>query len=165
MATKLPRRPTPLLSTSPLSPLNLKPSHTPLSHTPSRAATIIRRPRRPYTFTQLVQLSDGSTFTMRTTSPLALYKSTRDTRNHVLWQPNEKSLHNLEVDEAGRLAAFRGRYGRSWDAEGTVEEEGKGGDGGSGGGGDPLSDLIRGYTTREKDEASGGGKKKKEGDE
>lgn len=54
---------------------------------------------------------------MRTTSPLALYKSTKDTRNHVLWQPSDKSLRNVEVDEAGKLAAFRGRFGRGWDAE------------------------------------------------
>ncbi|OTA53059.1 hypothetical protein K449DRAFT_311564, partial [Hypoxylon sp. EC38] len=93
-----------------------KPSHTPLSHTPSRAATIIRRPRRPYTFTQLVQQTDGSTYTIRTTSPLALYKSTKDTRNHILWQPSDRSLRNVEVDEAGKLAAFRGRFGRGWDA-------------------------------------------------
>ncbi|KAI1463422.1 uncharacterized protein F4812DRAFT_446885 [Daldinia caldariorum] len=101
----------------------LKPSHTPLSHTPSRAATIIRRPRRPYTFTQLVQQTDGSTYTHRTTSPLALYKSTKDTRNHILWQPSDSSLRNVEVDEAGKLAAFRDRFGRGWDAEGGAREE------------------------------------------
>lgn len=53
---------------------------------------------------------------MRTTSPYALYKSTKDTRNHALWNPSEKSLRNLEVDEAGKLAAFRERFGRTWDA-------------------------------------------------
>ncbi|KAL2162849.1 hypothetical protein VTH06DRAFT_6685 [Thermothelomyces fergusii] len=82
-----------------------------------RHATFVPRPRRPYQFTQMVQLSDGSTFTMRTTSPLALYKSAKDSRNHILWQPSEKSLRNVEVDEAGKLAAFRGRYGTSWDLE------------------------------------------------
>ncbi|KAL2152355.1 hypothetical protein VTH82DRAFT_5539 [Thermothelomyces myriococcoides] len=54
---------------------------------------------------------------MRTTSPLALYKSAKDSRNHILWQPSEKSLRNVEVDEAGKLAAFRERYGTSWDLE------------------------------------------------
>ncbi|KAI1377133.1 hypothetical protein F4677DRAFT_68715 [Hypoxylon crocopeplum] len=121
MATRLPsalpRRPTTTsLSRIPGTPLQ-KPSHTPLSRTPSRAATMIRRPKRPYTFTQMVQQTDGSTYTMRTTSPLALYKSTKDTRNHVLWQPSDRSLRNVEVDEAGKLAAFRGRFGRGWDAE------------------------------------------------
>lgn len=78
---------------------------------------MIRRPKRPYTFTQLVQQTDGSTYTMRTTSPHALYKSTKDTRNHILWQPSDRSLRNVEVDEAGKLAAFRERFGRGWDAE------------------------------------------------
>jgi hypothetical protein len=64
-----------------------------------------------------VQLSDGSTFTVRTTSPLALYKSAKDSRNHILWQPTEKSLRNVEVDEAGKLAAFRERFGTAWDLE------------------------------------------------
>ncbi|KAI0378472.1 hypothetical protein F5Y04DRAFT_283700 [Hypomontagnella monticulosa] len=123
MATRLsaiPRRPSTGLSThitTASSSACSKPSHTPLSHTPSRAATIIRRPRRPYTFTQLIQQTDGSTYTMRTTSPIALYKSVKDTRNHVLWQPSDSSLRNVEVDEAGKLAAFRERFGRGWDAE------------------------------------------------
>jgi hypothetical protein len=80
----------------------------------------VPRSRRPYQFTQLVQLSDGSTFTVRTTSPLALYKSAKDSRNHILWQPTEKSLRNVEVDEAGKLAAFRERYGTSWDLDGPA---------------------------------------------
>ncbi|GAB1314845.1 54S ribosomal protein L36, mitochondrial [Madurella fahalii] len=83
----------------------------------ARHASFVARPRRPYTFTQLVQLSDGSTFTVRTTSPAALYKSAKDSRNHILWQPSEKSLRNLEVDEAGKLAAFRERYGNAWNLE------------------------------------------------
>jgi hypothetical protein len=85
-----------------------------------RHATFVPRSRRPYQFTQLVQLSDGSTFTVRTTSPLALYKSAKDSRNHILWQPTEKSLRNVEVDEAGKLAAFRERYGTSWDLDGPA---------------------------------------------
>ncbi|KAI0540105.1 hypothetical protein GGR58DRAFT_462355 [Xylaria digitata] len=185
MATRLPsalpRRPTTAL---PFSLLNthtstayLAPSHTPLSHTPSRAATLIRRPRRPYTFTQLVQLSDGSTYTMRTSSPLGMYKSTKDTRNHALWNPNEKSLQNVEVDEAGKLAAFRQRFGRTWDsatetvAE-TVQEMPENAkkaipaadattDTGSG---DVLADLIAGYAANmpelPKDPTPSRGKKK-----
>lgn len=31
---------------------------------------------------------------------------------------------NVEEDEAGRLAAFRARFGRSWDANTPTEEEG-----------------------------------------
>ena len=94
----------------------------PLSTTPALSARLIRRPRRPYTFTQLVTLSDGSAYTARTTSPHPLYRSTKDTRNHLLWQPSESSLRNVELDEAGRLAAFRGRFGRGFDIQG--EEEG-----------------------------------------
>lgn len=57
--------------------------------------------------------------------PTALYKSAKDTRNHLLWQPTDKSLKNVEMDEAGKLAAFRERYGRGWDldAKMTPEEE------------------------------------------
>ncbi|KAK0652023.1 hypothetical protein B0T16DRAFT_299605, partial [Cercophora newfieldiana] len=85
-----------------------------------RHATFIPRPRRPYQFTQLVQLSDGSTYTCRTTMPTALYKSNKDSRNHILWQPTDKTLKNVEVDEAGKLAAFRDRFGRGWDVEGDA---------------------------------------------
>ncbi|KAI1342188.1 hypothetical protein F5Y15DRAFT_334184 [Xylariaceae sp. FL0016] len=146
MSSLLTRRPSALLAL-PKTTNTAQTSRTPLSHTPIRHATLIRRPRRPYTFTQIVQLSDGSTFTMRTSSPHALYKSTKDSRNHIMWQPSEKSLKNVEVDEAGKLAAFRGRFGRSWDAERATDDEGReaGGDRKQESTGDPLSDLISGY--------------------
>lgn len=131
MATRLPgaipRRPTTtFLTTTPPSTTaaTTTPARTPFSLTCTRSANIIRRPRRPYSFTQIIQLSDGSTYTHRTTSPQALYRSTKDTRNHALWQPNDASLRNVEVDEAGKLAAFRGRFGRGWDAEAKAEEDG-----------------------------------------
>ncbi|KAF9892017.1 hypothetical protein FE257_002981 [Aspergillus nanangensis] len=88
-----------------------------------RHATLLRRPKRPYTFTQLITLSDGSTFTQRTTSPAPVYRSTRDTRNSLLWNPSSSKLLNIEDDEAGRLAAFRAKFGRSWDANTPVEGE------------------------------------------
>ncbi len=44
-----------------------------------------------------------------------MYKSARDSRNTVMWQPSNKTLRNVEVDEAGKLAAFRERYGTGWD--------------------------------------------------
>ena len=81
-----------------------------------RHARLIRRPKRPYTFTQLITLTDGSAFTIRTTSPLPVYRSTKDTRNSPLWNPSSKALANVESDEAGRLAAFRSRFGRGYDA-------------------------------------------------
>ncbi|KAE8443768.1 hypothetical protein EG329_001362 [Mollisiaceae sp. DMI_Dod_QoI] len=90
----------------------------------TRHATLLRRPHRPYTFTQLITLSDGSTYTARTTSPAPIFRSTKDTRNHPLWQPSLDSLRNIEQDEAGRLRAFRERFGRGWDLDSEVIEEG-----------------------------------------
>lgn len=54
---------------------------------------------------------------MRTTSPQPLYRSAKDSRNTLLWRPSEKSLRNVEVDEAGKLAAFRERFGRAFDQQ------------------------------------------------
>lgn len=88
-----------------------------------RHASLLRRPKRPYTFTQLITLSDGSTFTHRTTSPQPIYKSTRDTKNSVLWNPSSQKLLNIEEDEAGRLKRFRKRFGRGFDAEALAEGE------------------------------------------
>jgi hypothetical protein len=88
-----------------------------------RHASLLRRPKRPYTFTQLITLSDGSTYLHRTTAPTPIYKSTKDTKNNPLWNPSSQKLANVEEDEAGRLKRFRGRFGRGWDAE--VEREGE----------------------------------------
>lgn len=152
------RRPTTILSTTTATATSLPQRSTQLRH-----ATFIPRPRRPYAFTQLVQLSDGSTYTARTTSPLALYKSAKDSRNHAVWQPSDKSLRNVELDEAGRLAAFRGRYGRGFDLEDGPGEEGHDATAGalasakktvgSKGGLDSLGDLISGYATKAEEEA------------
>lgn len=146
---------------SPLRPA-LQPSITtaqtasrPLSTTPSLSARLIRRPRRPYTFTQLIELSDGSTYTARTTSPHPIYRSSKDTRNHLLWQPSEKSLRNVELDEAGRLAAFRDKFGRGFDLQGeeaAKEEEGSEDFG-------DLGDLISGYAGRTEEKGEKGKKK------
>ncbi|OMP85882.1 54S ribosomal protein L36, mitochondrial [Diplodia seriata] len=88
-----------------------------LPKTQCRHATLLRRPKRPYTFTQLITLSDGSTYLHRTTSPAPVYRSTKDIRNHPLWNPSSQKLMNVEEDEAGRLRAFRARFGRGWDSE------------------------------------------------
>lgn len=98
------------------SRLPTTPSSTTFICTQCRHATLLRRPKRPYTFTQLITLSDGSAFMQRTTSPAPVYRSTRDTRNTLLWNPSSTKLMNVEDDEAGRLAAFRAKYGRIWDA-------------------------------------------------
>jgi hypothetical protein len=57
---------------------------------------------------------------VRTSSPTPIYRSNKDSRNNALWQPSDGSLRNLEVDEAGKLAAFRARFGRGWDVESTA---------------------------------------------
>ncbi|CAG8028732.1 unnamed protein product [Penicillium salamii] len=103
-------------STTTILPSRLPQSSTTFICSQCRHATLLRRPKRPYTFTQLITLSDGSTFTHRTTSPAPIYRSTRDTRNSVLWNPSSSKLMNVEDDEAGRLAAFRAKFGRSYDA-------------------------------------------------
>ncbi|MCJ1254752.1 hypothetical protein MMC24_002568 [Lignoscripta atroalba] len=123
-----------------------------------RHATLLRRPKRPYTFTQLVTLSDGSTYTHRTTSPAPIYKATKDTRNSPLWNPSIQRLLNLEQDEAGRLRAFRNRFGRGWDAETTGEgEEGKEGEEEARDGDESLLDLISGYGQQAEAEGSAEG--------
>ena len=122
-----------------------------------RHATEVVRPKRPYTFTQIVQLSDGSTYTTRSTSPAPVHKSTKDTRNHLMWQPSEVSLKNVELDEAGKLASFRGRFGTAYDladdpdASAAVGADGKGGKeaGKDDGGLDNLSDLMATYVRDE----------------
>ncbi|KAL8872083.1 MAG: hypothetical protein Q9174_002222 [Haloplaca sp. 1 TL-2023] len=121
-----------------------------INHQQIRHATLIRRPKRPYTFTQLVTLSDGSTFTHRTTSPTPVYKSTKDTRNTALWNPSSQKLLNVEADEAGRLRAFRERFGRGWDAESMTkrdEESGEIKEGKDEPEEDNLMDLISGFGT------------------
>lgn len=88
-----------------------------------RHASLIKRPKRPYTFTQLITLSDGSTFTHRTTSPAPIYRATKDTKNNPLWNPSSQKLLNIEEDEAGRLKRFRKRFGRGFDVEALEEGE------------------------------------------
>ncbi|KAF2838528.1 hypothetical protein M501DRAFT_1004272 [Patellaria atrata CBS 101060] len=114
MATKTPLRPS---LQREYSSILIQSSHQ------IRRATLLRRPKRPYTFTQLITLSDGSSFLHRTTSPIPVYRSTKDIKNSPLWNPSSKKLLNVEEDEAGRLRAFRARFGRGWDAETPVEAE------------------------------------------
>ncbi len=115
--------------------INKPPNHlvlpTPGANTmrpsPILRATLIKRPKRPYTFTQLITLSDGSTFLHRTTSPQPIHRSTKDTKNNALWNPSSQKLLNIEEDEAGRLRRFRKRFGRGFDVDATSgEPEGEG---------------------------------------
>jgi len=62
-----------------------------------------------------------------------------------MWQPSLDSLRNIEQDEAGRLRAFRQKFGRGWDVEGADSEGGiSGGEIGGGQGEESLMDLISG---------------------
>lgn len=65
-----------------------------------------------------------------------------------MWQPSMASLRNVEEDEAGRLRAFREKFGRGWDADTTGAEKGEGVAGQDGAETeDSLIDLISGYAT------------------
>ncbi|PVU87710.1 hypothetical protein BB559_005923 [Furculomyces boomerangus] len=65
-------------------------------------------PALPEIFRQRVVLSDGSTFTIRSTSPRAILKLSKDTRNHPLWNPQNQYDLN---DEGGHLSRFQKRFG------------------------------------------------------
>ncbi|RDA90972.1 hypothetical protein CP533_3092 [Ophiocordyceps camponoti-saundersi (nom. inval.)] len=128
--------------------LNLQTSRLPtVLRQQTRHANFIHRPRRPYIFTQMVQLTDGSTYTVRTTTPNPLYRPAKDTRNTLTWQPNDQSLHNLELDEAGRLAGFRRRYGRSYDLARTRAQQVN--EGSKPQESDDFSDLITKYVSKD----------------
>lgn len=64
---------------------------------------------------QIVILSDGSAYKQLTTSPKGVIRSTKDVRNHPMWNPSIQKLMDVEEDDAGKLSAFRERYGRGFD--------------------------------------------------
>lgn len=41
----------------------------------------------------------------------------------MLWNPSSRKLLSVEADEAGKLRAFREKFGRGWDAERMDSEE------------------------------------------
>ncbi|KAF3937174.1 hypothetical protein ABW19_dt0201429 [Dactylella cylindrospora] len=119
------RSPTPSLATSPLRCTRgtSSPSSFTLTKPQHRTATEIRRPKRPYRFEQIVILSDGSSYKQLTTSPQGIFRSNKDVRNHVLWNPSSEKLANVEEDEAGRLRRFREKFGTGFDAAKTPGQE------------------------------------------
>lgn len=66
-------------------------------------------------------LSDGSSYKQVTTSPKGVLRTSKDARNHPLWNASDALLAGVEEDEAGKLKAFRTRYGRGFDIE--LDEE------------------------------------------
>lgn len=67
-----------------------------------------------------------------------------------MWDPSLTKLKNLEDDDAGRLKAFRKRFGRGWDIDAPEEAEAdkEEGDGQQTTAEDSLFDLISGYSTK-----------------
>ncbi|CAG8514048.1 hypothetical protein C2G38_2111572 [Gigaspora rosea] len=64
---------------------------------------------RPELFTQRIILSNGATYTIRTTSPKSLIKLIKDTRNHPLWNPTTQ--YDSLDDESGQLSKFTKKFG------------------------------------------------------
>ncbi|KAF9166509.1 hypothetical protein DFQ26_007691 [Actinomortierella ambigua] len=106
----------PLLSTTttalPLSAhqLRFKSSSTANANADSASAPSNRFPEM---FDQTVVLSNGATFTLRTPSPRAQIRLTRDTRNHPLWNPELRGQST--GDESGQLSKFAKKFGDDLD--------------------------------------------------
>ncbi|KAI8987030.1 hypothetical protein BDB01DRAFT_784324 [Pilobolus umbonatus] len=65
---------------------------------------------KPENFLQTVVLSNGATYTLRTTSPTrSSIRLTKDTRNHPLWNPS--MLKEGVTDESEQLSKFQKRFG------------------------------------------------------
>lgn len=75
----------------------------------SQSTTSSDRPRSPELFDQTIVLSNGATFTLRTPSPRAQIRLTRDTRNHPLWNPELRG--NASSDDSGQLSKFAKKFG------------------------------------------------------
>lgn len=82
-----------------------------LRHKSSAASssTASDKPRSPELFDQTIVLSNGATFTLRTPSPRAQIRLTRDTRNHPLWNPEMRG--NISGDDSGQLSKFAKKFG------------------------------------------------------
>jgi ribosomal protein L31 len=63
---------------------------------------------RPATFRQIVQHTDGSIYTIKTTSPKPIQRLPKDIRNNPLWNPQLKQ--QTEDDESGQLGRFQKKF-------------------------------------------------------
>ncbi|RUS32439.1 hypothetical protein BC938DRAFT_475383 [Jimgerdemannia flammicorona] len=68
-----------------------------------------QKPMTPELFPQTVVLSNGATYMVRTSSPRAQLRLTKDTRNHPLWNP--AVLASQLSDENEQLVRFTKRFG------------------------------------------------------
>lgn len=65
---------------------------------------------KPEKFLQTIVLSNGATYTLRTTSPVRnQIRLTKDTHNHPLWNP--AMLKEGVTDESIQLTKFQKRFG------------------------------------------------------
>ncbi|CAO3595339.1 unnamed protein product [Absidia cylindrospora] len=81
-----------------------------LRHPSKRFASSQTVHAKPEQFLQTVVLSNGATFTVRTTSPIrSQIRLTKDTRNHPLWNP--AMLKEGVTDESEQLTKFQKRFG------------------------------------------------------
>ncbi|KAJ2798280.1 hypothetical protein H4R21_003993 [Coemansia helicoidea] len=72
------------------------------------AGAISTGARHPERFLSQIVLSDGSSFRVRSTAPREQVKITKDTRSHVLWNPQADRKFD---DEGGYLSSFQKRFG------------------------------------------------------
>lgn len=75
-----------------------------------RYASSAQQQQQPEKFLQTIVLSNGATYTVRTTSPTrSQIRLTKDTRNHPLWNPS--MLKEGVTDESEQLTKFQKRFG------------------------------------------------------
>ncbi|KAF9415578.1 hypothetical protein BGZ94_000057 [Podila epigama] len=79
------------------------------SSTTTKTTTSSTKPKSPELFDQTVVLSNGATFTLRTSSPRSQLRLTRDTRNHPLWNPELRGTST--GDDSGQLSKFAKKFG------------------------------------------------------
>ncbi|KAI8914304.1 hypothetical protein EDD86DRAFT_84341 [Gorgonomyces haynaldii] len=73
----------------------------------------------PTTFRQTVVHSDGSTFSIRTTSPKSITVLVKDTLNHPLWNPR-----SVVVDDSfGQISKFGQRFGNLSEFDSLVDDK------------------------------------------
>ncbi|QRW07771.1 hypothetical protein RhiLY_06770 [Ceratobasidium sp. AG-Ba] len=79
-----------------------------------RSHLVSKTPRLPNpvvpSYPQTVYLSDGSSFTHRTTAPRSVVRLTRDIANNPVWQPGQEARTGEEEDLSGRLGRFKRRF-------------------------------------------------------
>lgn len=79
------------------------------THVWKRRPKVLPNPCVPV-FPQLVVRADGATYTHYTTSPRSVYRLTRDTTNHPLWNASSMLGVNDESEFTGRLGRFNRRF-------------------------------------------------------